>query len=345
MSQNTDNAKPICVVLDANIWIQERLLKSSLGAALLYGLRQIGGFIGLPEVTEKEVLRGIVETGQDAVKGINKGFGIIQTIAGEMPNHKLPTKTDFENYAIDRIRDLNPLLIRVDVSFEHCMSALNRVIQHTAPNSKKEQFRDTLLWETVLQLAPDYRLRLITNDLDFYQGNNYESGLAQELVLECEQIGQTLALYQNLQTYLKTLQESVPAPDYDKIASLISEAISSEVQEYTSEESIRLGGLVEHPIEAFLTERVNKLALSFRLIYEASNVQSFNDTIFPEAKMIVSGDCLYDLDEETISDLRFKRIDFTTPTSEIITGAGMGYTYGDASFGSRAVPYRLRKAL
>lgn len=343
MSQRPDNPKAICVVLDANIWIQERLLKSSLGAALLYGLRRIGGFIGLPEVTEKEVLRGIVDTGQGAVKGIRKGFGIIQTIAGEMPNHELPTETDFENYAIARIRELNNLLIRVDFSFEHFMSAINRVIQHTPPNAKKEQFRDTLLWETALQLARDYRLRLITSDLDFYQGSSHESGLAKELAVECEQRGLTIVLYPNLQTYLKTLEESVPAPDYGKIAILISEAIGDDLQAGFFEEGIRLGSLVEHFIEAFLTERVDKLALSFRLSYEAWNVQRSNGAIFPEARMIVSGDCSYDIDEETISDLRLERVDFHSLTGEIIVEDVIWYSYDDPSLRSKGLPYRLRR--
>ena len=55
------SAPPVIVLLDANIWEKERLLKSGLGTALLFVVRQIRAMIALPEVTEMEIVHRDVE--------------------------------------------------------------------------------------------------------------------------------------------------------------------------------------------------------------------------------------------------------------------------------------------
>jgi hypothetical protein len=49
--------KPECIVLDTNAWIAELFLRSALGAALIYHLRQTQGVLGLPEVIERELTK------------------------------------------------------------------------------------------------------------------------------------------------------------------------------------------------------------------------------------------------------------------------------------------------
>ena len=44
--------QPFFVLLDANIWVAERLLQSSIGSALLYALTGANASILLPEVVE-----------------------------------------------------------------------------------------------------------------------------------------------------------------------------------------------------------------------------------------------------------------------------------------------------
>jgi hypothetical protein len=47
--------KPCCLILDANVWVAERLLQSSIGSALLYAVTSAGAIIALPEVVELEI--------------------------------------------------------------------------------------------------------------------------------------------------------------------------------------------------------------------------------------------------------------------------------------------------
>jgi hypothetical protein len=48
---------PYFLLLDANVWVTERLLRSSIGSALLYAVTGAGALIGLPEIVETETPR------------------------------------------------------------------------------------------------------------------------------------------------------------------------------------------------------------------------------------------------------------------------------------------------
>jgi hypothetical protein len=83
--------KPACVILDANVWIKEQPLNSSIGAALLYRLAKIDGRIGLPEVTETEVVSKIVITGREAVGTIKNNLATVRTLIGKTEDIELPS--------------------------------------------------------------------------------------------------------------------------------------------------------------------------------------------------------------------------------------------------------------
>jgi predicted nucleic acid-binding protein len=59
-------ASPFHVLLDANVWVAERLLQSAIGGALLYALTRAKATIVLPEVVELEVNRVLPELAEKA---------------------------------------------------------------------------------------------------------------------------------------------------------------------------------------------------------------------------------------------------------------------------------------
>ncbi len=90
--------KPICVVIDANIWLQDSnlLMRTAMGSALLYILKQSNGKIGLPEIIEEELTRNIVENGLKAIEQIDKGFKSIEVIMGFRDSYEVPNKAQLE---------------------------------------------------------------------------------------------------------------------------------------------------------------------------------------------------------------------------------------------------------
>ena len=99
------------IALDANAWISERLLRSSVGTALLYAARRIGAHIVLPEVTRKEVIHKILETGRDAVSKVSRDFLIIQAIVGSRPDYRLPSDAEFERAIAARFQELGERVV------------------------------------------------------------------------------------------------------------------------------------------------------------------------------------------------------------------------------------------
>lgn len=263
-------ADSIILVLDANIWIKERLLKSQLGAVFLYTLMKINGKIALSWVTEEESIRGIVKEGEKSVKAIKENLETIRVLAGASPDLTLPTQEEIAEKAKGRFEELANLICRIDPSFEQTKSSLKRVISGSAPNRKKEQFRDSLLWEMAIELSGSHDVHFITQDSDFYE--DYNTGeLATELKKEAAQIGGTLSIYKNLETFLEKFAKYVAPLDYRRIALTLDDTLKQDLLEYGKNKHFTLGKLQDHKIVAFLTERRESLSLTFHLKYEITD--------------------------------------------------------------------------
>jgi hypothetical protein len=64
MARKSNVSKPICVVLDTNVWVHKtNLLRTALGAALINSLWRLEGLLGLPEVVEEEIAKNTVKLG------------------------------------------------------------------------------------------------------------------------------------------------------------------------------------------------------------------------------------------------------------------------------------------
>lgn len=272
------------VVLDANIWISQRMLRSSLGAALLYALHQAEGKILLPDTVEKEIVTGTVRDGEKSVDQIKKGFVTIQTLVGRRPDYTLPSASDFEQHVYQRLKELDKLLYRVDCNINHYQSAIERVISKQAPNATREQYRDTLLWEVVAECAKE-EVHFITNDADFFQDKNFSKGLAHELKTELQKNNTAIFVYQKLDEFLSKTNKTITSPNYVELSALLNQAIISQVKEQVDDRGWDLGELEQHEIKAFLTEKQDNLALSFTLIYPVFNITQPDGTFIAEAKL------------------------------------------------------------
>jgi len=334
------------VFLDANIWISERLLKSSVGAALLYAVRRIGGKIGLPDVTEAELIWGAANDGLKAVKSIESGYTTLQTLTGSRPDCHLPTAVDFERKAKERIADLGDLIIKYDISLDQYKGALHRVVRGAPPNKTKEQFRDTLLWEAIVQAATESEIVFVTNNSDYYQGNRPERGLAQELLEEIRNRGGRIAVYPNLESYLAAIKERIPPLDYDSVANAISTVVYEDLRRYALDRNVALSSLAEYAMEAFLTERKDYLAITYELRYHAVDSNSNSETTSGLQFAVVAGKCFYHLISGAITDSSLDRIECLNQNGQRVPEKGTVYIHaGSITLGTRMIPYSVRRRL
>jgi hypothetical protein len=355
--------KPICAVLDTNVWRREHLLNSAVGAAFIYRLSKVGGCIGLPEVIELEVITQIVQLGRKAVDTINSNLATIRALVGKTDEVRLPSESEFENAVKARLAELDDLLVKLNISREHYDSALKRVIQKTPPNASSEQFRDSLTWEAALELAATYDVAFITDDSDFRQSNKHGGDLANDLISECVSKGVTVKLYPDLASFLHSYKDDALSLDYERISALLrDELISKHLGDLIGRQGFRLGDLKESSIDAFVTERRGVLALEFKLVYRAFDVLErqaiINDpeteaklieldtpVTHPEANFKVTGGCFFEESNDAITDIRLGESGATTLDGRDIVGIGSIYASGHIVLGRKSIPHKTRRRL
>lgn len=152
-----DADPPYYVVLDANVWVAERLLRSSIGSALLLGLTSSRALLALPEVVEMEVNRVLAQQASQAIEAFRKSANFLRQISGQHSLHGIPTTQAIEGGLKRRWDELAGLLERhPSFSIEIARAALRRVIEKTPPSGQNnEQFQDCCLWEASIILAVD----------------------------------------------------------------------------------------------------------------------------------------------------------------------------------------------
>jgi hypothetical protein len=73
---------PYYVVVDANIWVAERLLQSSIGSAFLYVVTGAKSSILLPEVVELEIGRVFPDLAERSVGLIKRELSLLRQLSG-----------------------------------------------------------------------------------------------------------------------------------------------------------------------------------------------------------------------------------------------------------------------
>jgi len=303
-------SKPECVLIDTNIWVQNLLLRTALGSALLYALRRSGAKLALPEVVEQEVTIHTIREAQEAIEAIEKGFRNIASIVGFHKSYEVPKKEEIAEAIRKRFAELDAFIVRVPFVLEHAKSGLRRVSERIPPSStKQQQFKDCAIWEAALSLAKNYNVHLISKDGDFYQDPN-RSVLNKRLSEECANLGVTITVYPELRLCIAKLSEAIPALDKSTIAGQVFKSVFDQIAEYAARHDIKPSELEHSDIKAFLTETPNKIAIEYCLNIGAIDTLGKPEETKQNPTICVSGGCKYDLDEQIILENAFDEIKY-----------------------------------
>src|SRR5438270_4801456 len=112
-------SKQLCAVTDTNIWRSQLLLKTTLGAALVYAVRKRNGVVGLPEVVEMEIRKHIIKAGREAAAQVVEGLETIKVLMGQCPVCELPGAAAFEQAVDRRLEEMKHFLVRVAFTIGH----------------------------------------------------------------------------------------------------------------------------------------------------------------------------------------------------------------------------------
>jgi hypothetical protein len=136
------------------------------------------------------------------------------------PDFTRPTPKVVEQALSDRLTKLGFWIIRIPIRFEHTRTALERIIEETPPNSSKnQQYKDSLIWEAVIELASTHRVGLVTKDGAFCLNRDTKKGLANNLRTEAEATCFGVEIYDDIRTLLQTLSAGAPQTNAELFAS------------------------------------------------------------------------------------------------------------------------------
>lgn len=336
------------LILDTNVWVyRTRLLSTALGAAVLYSLHQTGRILALPEVIEEEIRKHTLKRGSDAVKAISENYRLIEQLMGVRDDFRVPAASDFAARVDARLLELEQLIKRTPFTLDHAKAALKRVMDETPPNGyKNQQFKDSAIWEAILDLARAGDVDFVTEDSAFFNDRKPNRGLAENLKQECKAVPGRINVYHEVSSYLESVKEELPPLNYAEIAKNISEQLWEELSRRAIDQGYELGDLVNHKISAFLTEKSNFIAIEFRLSYITHGVKYPESQENVRANEIAKGDCTYELSSKRVSDIRLETIYLEDLSGDRIPAHGAVFLRAEGGvYGRKTITYTLRKPL
>jgi hypothetical protein len=128
----------VCVILDASSWISERLLRSSMGAALIHLLLQQRCRIGLPESVEGETTQQLIELGVKAIEDMQQSTRLLEQLAGQSLRGSPFDEAAIRRGIEQRWQELAPVIERLPLSMDTVRAALDRVIRGVPPSKQSE---------------------------------------------------------------------------------------------------------------------------------------------------------------------------------------------------------------
>ena len=287
------------------------MLRRGLGASLLHALNIMGGYIGLPEVVEREIIKQLVLTGLRANEVIKEGYDSIGQLTGSVRKYWLPTEDELKNHIVGRLNELDKLFQRVPFTLDHAKSALDRVNSGLPPNGpKNQQFKDSAIWEAILDLSRSYKIHFVTEDNGFFKGREPKKGLAENLLRDCAEIGAEVTAYNDLSPCLELILEKAPPLDHEEIALAIDRVVNSDLSNRVTRKGFELGEMSDKEISHFPTANFDLASVKFKLTYKLSDVSQAKESERIEASLFVIGDCSYDVSRRTALDILLDSVEY-----------------------------------
>lgn len=334
------------VVIDTNIWVYTTgLLTTALGAALLYAISRTNSQLALPEVIEQEIQKHTIKRGVDAVNKICESYRLIEMLMGARDNYRVPSRDELSNRVDKRLAELSNIVHCVPFSFEHARGALSRVLEQAPPNGEKnQQFKDSAIWEAILELSNDCEVHFVTEDTAFFIERTPKKGLAVNLKHEAN--GRIQVFYGH-PSYLEQISQEIPKINEAKVAQKINGSLSKFLRERADKDEYQIGCLESYKVAFYLTEKAQLLAVEFELTYAIHDLKVAADQPPMSGLQKVTGNGGYDIQQEAIEDVSIERIETLSVDGEPLRGFGLVSLRAEPLIvGERkTIRYRLREAL
>ncbi|WP_315716485.1 MULTISPECIES: PIN domain-containing protein [unclassified Bradyrhizobium] len=272
-----------CLLLDANVWVSERMLHSSVGSAVLFAVAANSATIVLPEIVELEVDRVLKNEAGKASAALRKSVDLLRQLSGhERILQPVPTEKAIHEGMARRWKELDGVIVRAPFTFEQARASLQRILNHAPPcGENNEQFRDCCIWETVLEFSASRIVHFVTNDSAFYE-NRDRLNIVKPLKNELETLGRDVRLHRTIQTFLAAVsQNEITILEKDTICDAVVEIVTPKAQEIASERAVsrvpaHIGAIKRFElsdaqnviIKGYATPKKSIVAVTFEVLFD-----------------------------------------------------------------------------
>ena len=247
----------------------------------------------MPEVIEREIMKHAVKVGKEFAAGIQNTLRQLAKLVCIEFAFSPPTASEIDVALRKRFSDLEPHFVRVPFTREHALAALDRVDSYQPPNGKDDQqFKDSAIWEAVMELARSHRVHLVTMDRGFYKDKkDVTKGLADNLREECAKAGYYVCLHGTIASCLSEMGEDAVSLPPNELAKLIDDRLDKSLLASTAEERNYwlTGERIGQAITTFPTLEPQRDALTFELTYRLADRAEDESAIRLQPSLTVKG--------------------------------------------------------
>jgi len=292
------------IILDSNKWIQHQWLTSAISRSLLFHIKQTDCKILIPDILREEIK-------YTTWKKLNYDLQKLRNISDDLNKFKVTveppqkfTFKEFENNYIKRLQDLDQFIVGTPIKYEHHKNATVKLLKGISPNSsKKQSYKDSLIWESIVELCNDYHIHFITADSDFYDNSGVSiNNLAKNLKMEIKR--DNFCIYPNIEMYLKNVQSTPILLGKFKVIEVLKKSLPELLigDEYFDIDN--LGKLEKIDVDGFATEYPSKYAISFKLYYSyrKRKVTDVPEEFYFPLKLKIEGVSLLNSDKDILEE-------------------------------------------
>jgi hypothetical protein len=263
--------------------------------------------LAIPEILEYEIHKHFQKHTNDSIAHIHQGYNDLEILMGYRDDYIVPDSLQINKRVSDRLNELKDFIVFMPFSLEHAKHALRRVIDEVPPNGpKNQQFKDSVIWETLLEFSENYDIHFVTRDTGFFEKGKPENGLSQ--ILKEELKDKTIHVYFGLSEFLEAFQDKIPSLNTDRLAEMIFEALETPFSTFCKDRNYDPGNLDTYIIQPYLTEDTSKVTIDYELFVNV--LQNKEDSPqAEEVQALIKGTTSYNLNSESLDE---------TPTLELV---------------------------
>ena len=330
----------LTVVLDSNIWLNEQMLRHSVGSALRFFLRKHNARLVVPEVVRLEVELHLEEELKELATSLRDKHRRLLSLVGELKEQVLPTDVELKQAALSAFANVGIEISNFPFSFESARSSFEKVIRSEPPSGpRNQQFKDGVIWSDCLILAKESPVLFVTQDKAFYKDRDYSKGLAENLSREAQGVLHEISIAHEISAILERIGGPIEI-DYAHLHHLYFQTIKDNTERLIGSEGYVLGELMAGEHSAFATNDPDIGHVEFSLRYQCIHPEK------PDGSLVAKGECEIHSVTGELSNFRNRGEDFQFVNSDgeqqkrnIVIGLG------STVIGHRTVQHLVRAAL